>query len=332
MAKIKLPTNLAYSRSISPSSAVFYSFNSEKQDNKQLLEITEVTSVGTISNYKDIHTDNGKSIENSNPQTVDTCYLPLDHDSFEMTFTVAFSRESLAPHSCNNAEFRSYLNSFTENYKKLKGYEYIADLYLKNIFEAKMLWRNGLADDVQVNVSSLRGDITNISKITDSNYAALVEEVGNALAGERKRLVLKVSITAWLGDGQEVFPSQEFVQKSSEKGAKSKTLARTNMLGNTNAAAMHPQKIGNAIRQIDAWYDGFDQLNKVLAIDPACVNKPEFKAYRLKDTKRDLYSLLENKLTDFVSMTEGASDTSNLDPDIHFVVANLIRGGVFGGK
>ena len=332
MAKVKLPTNLAFSRSITPSAAVFNSFNSEQPESKKLLNVTEVTSVGTISNYKDIHKDNGKSIENSNPQTVDTCYLPLEHDSLEMSFTVAFSSDSLQPHSCNDADFRGMLNTLTVGYKNSGGYNYLADLYLKNIFDAKMLWRNGLADDVTVSVTVLRSDLPVIVSIEDCNYSVLVEQVGLALSGERKRLVLKVVITGWLGNGQEVYPSQEFVQKSSEKGAKSKTLARTTILDNSNVAAMHSQKIGNAIRQIDTWYDGFDNLQKPLAIDPACVNKSEFKAYRLKNTKRDLYSLFENNLADFTVKVNESTSVNTLDPDIHFMIANLIRGGVFGGK
>lgn len=332
MAKLKLPTNVGYSRSVSPSTAALSSFNSEDPKQKKLLEISEVTSVGTISNYKDIHKDNGKSIENSNPQKVDTCYLPLEHDSLEMSFTVAFSGESLEPHSCNEPVFRTALMGLTQAYQKIGGYAYLADLYLKNIFAAKMLWRNGLADDVTVKVTTLRSDLAPVSVAEGTEYNALVQEVGAALSGQRKRLVLKVVITGWIGNGQEVYPSQEFVQKSSEKGAKSKTLARTTIMDNSDVAAMHPQKIGNAIRQIDVWYDGFTDLQKPLAIDPACVNKPEFKAYRLKNTKRDLYSLFESKLASFVDQTENADKVAALDPDVHFVVANLIRGGVFGGK
>lgn len=332
MAKLKLPTNLAYSRSITPSAAAFYSFSSEQAQEKKLLNVSEVTAVGTISNYKDIHKDGGKSIENSNPQTIDTCYLPLDHDSLSMKFTVAFSAESQAPHSCNDIEFRNALLSLAKNYAELGGYTYLADLYLQNIFAAKILWRNGLADDITVTIHALRSELPAITSPEQNEYQTLVEQIGAALSGKGRRIVLKVEITGWLGEGQEVFPSQEFVEKGSGKGAKSKTLARINLQDNPDVAAMHSQKIGNAIRQIDVWYDGFDQLQKALPIDPACVNKSEFKAYRLKGTKRDLFSLFENKLNQFVEDTAKSKDAAILDADVHFVVANLIRGGVFGGK
>lgn len=332
MATLTLPPNLAYSRSITPSVAAFYSFDSEKPDQRRALQVNEVTSVGTISNYKDIHKDNGKSIENSNPQTVDTCYLPLEHDSFLMTFTVAFSGESQQPHSCNDVGFRAALQALTTAYQRVGGYRYLARLYIDNILDAKMLWRNGLADDVSVEIAALRSQLAPVTGKQGVAYDALVDAVGEALAGQQQRLVLNVVVSGWVGNGQEIFPSQEFVQKSSEKGAKSKTLARITLDDDHNVAAMHSQKIGNAIRQIDQWYDGFDVLQKPLAIDPACVNKPEFKAYRLKSTKRDLYTLFEKKLTDFTEQLETATEVESLDSDIHFVVANLIRGGVFGGK
>lgn len=332
MTKLKLPTNLGFSRSITPSNAVFMSYSSEDSSNKRPLEISEVTSVGTISNYSDIHKDNGKNIENANIQTVDVCYLPGDHDSIEMSFTVAFSSESIAPHACNDHAFRSAIKEFTAEYKNKGGYEYLADLYLKNIFDAKMLWRNGLADDVTVNVKAMRTELSTVNDINNDEYSELVKNVGCALSGERKRIVLKVVITGWLGDGQAVYPSEEFVQKSTDKGAKSKTLARTSIADNNNIAAMHPQKVGNAIRQIDTWYDGFEDLGKALAVDPACVNKTEFKAYRLKSTKRDLYSLMQNNTLPFIEELKLCDSALNVSNDIHFIVANLIRGGVFGGK
>ena len=330
--KIKIPTNYAHSRSISPSAAALFSYKSDSKESKQLLKITEVTAVGTISNQKDIKNNNGKSLENSNPQTIDTCYLPLDHDSLEMQFTVAFCSESMNPHSCNDPVFMQAIRDLTAAYSELGGYEFLAKLYLDNIFSAKMLWRNGLADDIYVHMTPLRSDLPTLLSPEGKDYNELVKQVGMALAGQRKRIVIKVLAGGWLGDGQEVFPSQEFTQKSNEKTAKSKTLARINVKGETDIASMHPQKIGNAIRQIDSWYTGFSELKKALPIDPACVNKPEFKAYRLKDTKRDLYSLFENNLLGFIDELKDAKSIDDINVDIHFVIANLIRGGVFGGK
>ena len=327
----KYPTNLAFSKSISPSVGVFKTFSSKDANNMKLLNVSEVTCVGTISNYKDVVKDGGKNVEQSNPQTVDVCFAPIEHDSISLEFTVAFCCNSKAPHACNEAWFTKNVCDLANSYDEIGGYEYLADLYLKNIFDAKMLWRNSFADDVTVSIEAMRTDIGEVIGVDDSAYGKLVGRVGLALKDATKRVVLEVKITGWIGRGQEVFPSQEFVEKGTGKGAKSKTLARTDVKGNKDVAAMHSQKIGNAVRQIDVWYDGFENKNKALAIDPACVDKSEMKAYRLKDTGRDLFTLLDKHLPEFVEQIKTQS-LSEVDADIHFIVANLIRGGVFGGK
>ncbi|MGR5366971.1 type I-F CRISPR-associated protein Csy3 [Photobacterium damselae] len=324
------PTNLGFSKSITPSVGVLRSYSSKNPADIKLLNITEVTSVGTISNYKDVVKDGGKNVEQSNPQTVDVCFVPITHDSISLEFTVSFCCNSKTPHACNEKWFTDAIRSLTGRYDEIGGYEYLADLYLKNIFAAKMLWRNGFAEDVVVSVEAMRTDIGEVTDIDSDNYKLLVERVGLALKDATKRVVLEVKITGWIGRGQEVYPSQEFVEKGTGKGAKSKTLARTEVGQDKNVAAMHSQKIGNAVRQIDVWYDGFAEKNKALAIDPACVDKSEMRAYRLKETKRDLFTLLEKRLLEFEEQIKTQS-LDEINVDIHFIIANLIRGGVFGG-
>lgn len=324
------PTNLGFSKSITPSLGLFKTFDSKNKGDIKLLNVVESTSVGTISNYKDIIKDSGKNVEQPNLQTTDSCYAPMNHDSVRMEFSVAFCCNSKRPHACNQLWFIQKIKEFTQQYDDIGGYEYLADLYLKNIFGAKMLWRNGFADDIDVCVTAARTNI-GIVKCTESDsYQQLVERVALALKDETKRVVLDVVIDGWIGRGQEIYPSQEFVEKTTDKNAKSKTLARTEIDGNENVAAMHSQKIGNAVRQIDTWYDGFDLNKKALAIDPACVDKSQMKAYRLKDTERDLFTLLDTKLEEFCSNIKNQK-IDQVDRDVHFIVANLIRGGVFGG-
>ena len=325
------PTNLGFSKSISPSVGYFKTFSSKSPNTQhQLLNITEVTSVGTMANYKDVAKNGGKDVEQSNPQTVDVCFAPIEHDSISLEFTVSFCCNSRKPHTCKEKWFSERIGELTDRYSEIGGYEYLAKMYLDNIFDAKMLWRNGFADDICVKIEAMRSDIGVVESADSQNYKQLVDRVGLALKDVTKRVVLEVCITGWVGRGQEVYPSQEFVEKGLLKNTKSKTLARTEVGGNCNVAAMHSQKIGNAIRQIDVWYDGYESKMKALAIDPACVDKSEMKAYRLRTTDRDLFSLFEDKLFDFCSDMKDQK-INEVDNDVHFIVANLIRGGVFGG-
>ena len=99
-------------------------------------------------------------------------------------------------------------------------------------------------------------------------------------------VLLKVQAFVKLGDGQEVFPSQELILDSgSSKDRKSKTLYEVNQ-----TAAMHSQKIGNAIRTIDDWYPESQELGPI-SVEPFGSVTNRGKAYRQPKQKMDHYRL-----------------------------------------
>lgn len=80
--------------------------------------------------------------------------------------------------------------------------------------------------------------------------------------------------------------------------------------------------MGNALRSIDTWYEEAD-TNGPIAIEPYGSVTTQGKAYRQprNKAKDDFYSLLDAwVLKDKVPPLEQQ----------HFVIATLIRGGVFG--
>ena len=105
------------------------------------------------------------------------------------------------------------------------------------------------------------------------------------------------------------------------KGQKSKYLyqVKTNQ---GMCAGIHSEKIGNAIRTIDNWYtiENIESVKAPIAVEPYGSVPNRGQAYRI--SKTDFYTLLINWLEN--------EDIS--EDDQHFVVANLIRGGVFGGN
>lgn len=339
--KAILPTNLGYSRSITPSVGVFKSFNSERPEDKTILQVATTSGVGVFSNYADVSGSGKKSAKEGsdtqqrnekggNPFHSESCHLPFEHDSFAFEFTVAFCNQSLVPHSCNERETRSTLIALANGYKNIGGYEYLAELYLNNIFNNAVLWRNKYAEDINVKVTALRTDIAPVTSTASDDYKKLVKVVGEALSGAGKRIVLNVSIEAWIGNGQEVYPSQEFLSFTPKAGEVTKYLAKEKV-GDKEAAAMHSQKIGNAIRRIDIWYDNFSNTNKPLPIDPSTVDRECQTVHRPHSGKRDFYSLLIEKLNSFAEDV-ASNKLKDIDKDTHFFIANLIRGGVFGGK
>jgi len=125
---------------------------------------------------------------------------------------------------------------------------------------------------------------------------------------------ITVNAFVCLGAGQEVFPSQEMVMGGG-KGDKSKFLYHLN-----GVAAMHSQKIGNALRTIDTWYPNVTEFGPI-AVEPYGSVTNRGTAYRQPKDKIDFYNL-------FDAWVEKDKELAEIQQ--HYVIATLIRGGVFG--
>ena len=85
---------------------------------------------------------------------------------------------------------------------------------------------------------------------------------------------------------------------------------------------MHSQKVGNALRTIDTWYPNLEgeELGPI-AVEPYGSVTSQGRAYRQPKQKMDFYTLLDHWLL---------RDKEPAIEQQHYVMANLIRGGVFG--
>lgn len=128
--------------------------------------------------------------------------------------------------------------------------------------------------------------------------------------------MIEVEAFVKVGKGQEIYPSEELILDKG-KGKKSKVLYQVN-----GVAAMHSQKLGNAIRTIDTWYPTRDgQKNKPIAVEPYGAVTNLGIAYRSPKEKKDFYTLFD---------AWSAGDTLESADDQNYVMAVLVRGGVFG--
>jgi len=87
---------------------------------------------------------------------------------------------------------------------------------------------------------------------------------------------------------------------------------------------MHSQKLGNALRSIDTWYPEFDDAEKSagpIAIEPYGAVTNLGKAYRTPKDKQDFYT--------FFDKWARGTELERIE-DEHYVMATLVRGGVFG--
>lgn len=329
-------TVLAFERKLDPSDALFRAghWGDRAQEAQwNFVPVREKSVRGTISNrLKAKDQDPAKldaQIESPNPQTVDIATLPHDTDTLAVHFTLRVLAGAGTPSACNNAEYQRKLKQTVAGYVDEHGFEELAHRYACNLANGRFLWRNRIgAEEVEVIVSQMKGGqaekqwtFNALEQSTrDFEGSDQTHELGTviaeALAG-KQYLLLDVVAFARVGAGQEVFPSQELILDRS-RGDKSKTLYK---IGDN--AAIHSQKLGNAIRTIDTWYpapaDGSD-LGPI-AVEPYGSVTTQGTAYRQPKQKMDFYHLLDKWAK------EGQVPSVEQQ---HFVMATLIRGGVFG--
>lgn len=331
---LKTASVLAFERKLDPSDALFHAGDWEKRDCWPTVKVREKSVRGTISNrLKTKDQDPAKldaAIENPNLQTVDVAALPHDADTLKVSFTLRVLGGAGVPSACNNTDYHAKLKQTVDGYVAEHGFSELAQRYACNLANARFLWRNRIgAEQVEVQVAQLvegrpaaqwtfdalalslrdfqpQGDAANAVNV----LAGLIAE---ALQGKR-HLLLAVTAYARIGAGQEVFPSQELILDRT-RGTKSKTLYSVQ-----DIAGIHSQKIGNALRTIDTWYPGADGLGPI-AVEPYGSVTTHGKAYRQPKEKADFYTLLDRWLL---------KDEAPTVEQQHFVLATLIRGGVFG--
>lgn len=337
MAKeLKTASVLAFERKLDVSDALLFSghWGNRDKDGWQPVTIREKSVRGTISNrLKTKDQDPAKldaAIENPNLQTVDVAALPADADTLKVQFTLRVLNGVGEPSACNEAAYREKLLSTVKTYIESVGLGELAKRYAANLANGRFLWRNRIgAEQVEVRISRLQEGKSVAEWRFDALDHSLLELKAPSAESERlqelaalvetglssnEHVLLQVVAFVRVGNGQEVFPSQELIlDKGSSK--KSKTLYDV-----SGIAAIHSQKIGNALRTIDTWYPAAAE-NGPIAVEPYGSVTTQGRAYRQPKEKMDFYNLLDGwVLKDKVPEVEQQ----------HFVLATLIRGGVFG--
>lgn len=334
---LKTASVLAFERKLDPSDAVFHAGNWEdlaKSASWPPVRLREKSVRGTISNrLKAKDQDPAKldaAIENPNLQTVDVATLPADADTLKVQFTLRVLPGTGTPSACNSAEYQAKLLQTVQSYVAEHGYAELANRYAANLANGRFLWRNRVgAEHVRVDVARLKDGKADQQWSFDAlaqNLRALdalsdeVKSLGSVIAEGLAGGHVLLQVTAFLrvGAGQEVFPSQELILDRG-RGDKSKTLYQIGEKGQ-EIAAIHSQKIGNALRTIDTWYEGAHDLGPI-AVEPYGSVTTQGKAYRQPKQKQDFYTLLDDWLL---------KDKAPPAEQQHFVMAVLIRGGVFG--
>jgi len=335
--ELKTASVLAFERKLDVSDALLFSGKWESRDDInhwRPVTIREKSVRGTISHrLKARDQDPAKldaAIENPNLQTVDVATLPAEDDTLRVQFTLRVLEGVGEPSACNEAAYREKLLNVVGSYIRDQGLGELSKRYAANLANGRFLWRNRIgAEQVEVRVARLQSGSVASSWTFDALNHSLLELRGPELESQplqelsslveaglsgREHVLLQITAFARVGSGQEVFPSQELILDRG-KGDKSRTLYDV-----SGIAAIHSQKVGNALRTIDTWYPGAEE-NGPIAVEPYGSVTTQGKAWRQPKEKVDFYSLLDGWVL---------KDKVPEKDQQHFVVATLIRGGVFG--
>ncbi|MEE9338257.1 MAG: type I-F CRISPR-associated protein Csy3 [Methylococcaceae bacterium] len=336
--KFETPTILSFEAKLLCSDAVMHSGNWQEIKNAekwQPIKIEEKFVRGTKSHWQaggsEEHKDHAKFLQDiaqANPQTVDNAALPFDADTLKISWTLRVLGNLTQSSACNNPEYDKKLSGLIKNYAEEHKFDELAKRYAINIANGRFLWRNRVgADEVKILVyldgeqeplkfnaydftlSNFDGNSEDINKLANAIKEGLSDTTGE------KFTFIKVVAFSKLGNGQQVYPSQDMNMEKSDK-----VLYKLNAKTETEVAAMHSQKIGNAIRTIDNWHSKADKSGPI-AVEPYGSVTVRGQAYRPLNNG-SFYKVLESWM----------NDKEPTDSEKHYMMATLIRGGVFSGE
>ena len=329
--KTTLATVLAFEKKLVPSDGFLYGTTWEQRHAiEEPIPLVEKSVRGTISNrLKDSKKLNAK-VESPNLQTVDSASLKLNQDTLKLRFTLKVLSGVQHLSVCNKEEHGRGISKMAEDYIQKSGFSTLAHRYATNIASGRFFWRNRVgAEKVEVIVrvkpsgETMTFDgydysLKNFDKHSP-DLDQLSARIADALCGRISYLLLEIEACVLMGHGQEVYPSEELIfdKGNGKKGKKSKVLYQVNGM-----AAMHSQKIGNALRTIDTWYPEYSASDfGPIAIEPYGAVTTLGKFFRDPKDKVDFYTL-------FDAWSTGTVPENETDKD--YVMAVLVRGGVFG--
>lgn len=328
--KIILPSVFTYTRSIEPGFCVFYAVNADGE--KKPITVTTNKLRATFSGHK--QASDGKkdseALAQGNIHVVESAFIPVGCEKLQLEFSFKVVSNSRTPGASNNSETKQVFEDFYNNYIQADGHQYIAKEYIKSLLSGNFLWRNkNLLEDIKIEIvadnNTYLFDVINNDKAM-AEQKKKIEELSQyfarGLTEKNNVSTFRVKAYGTTTEGQQVFPSQVFTENKSDSDP-SRVLATTKVK-NEDAVIFTSEKLGNALRRIDTWYE--DDAKYPLPVEPLGIDR-EFNVARRHKDKKDFYTICKNNLSTLIQeLSEGT-----LSPDSHYMFACLVRGGVYNG-
>lgn len=332
---------LAYARSLQISEGVFFGVSGDKRIPVEILE------KGVRGQSAE---DRAKNPGLSNPQTVEFAVMPQGCTAVELDFSVRVLPKAMAPHACGNTTVGTAYTELATEYARAGGFTVLAQLYAWNIANARFAWRNRF----QVDTSKVKVAFSGETIVFDPSILSLEQVAGRdemaaaLIKGDHTSLdrfidgmtrgLTEAPFTfdvTWAGEmdaGQEIFPSQEYIREAKAEKDLSRVYAKLPAFftgRQINQASMHSQKIGAALRHIDIWHGDADY--GPIAVNPYGGVQETAAVLRKPANKNSFYDI-RKKADEVLVAVRDAQSASDIPGPIHFMMANLVRGGVFGSS
>ena len=283
----------------------------------------------------------------SNIQTTDSAKLDPAAVALRVRFEVRFidlsqSLFACAPGKTDRPEeiklMRSSFAEFVGRAKASPGLMEVACRYARNVANGRFLCRNrAIARNVRIDVSSGGAVIAAFSALdiplnTFGDYSPDEKKIADVIAagmrGDRAaQLAVSATVDLGLRGAVEVFPSQNYLENKDKGFARPLYCVGEVPAGQDRhgirelgQAAFREQKIANALRTFDTWYSAYKERGVPIPIEPngASLDAQEF----FRNGKAESGFRLMSQL--------GTLDPGS--PEGMFMIACLIRGGVFSGS
>lgn len=333
--------HLNYMRSLSPSKAVFF-YKTELSDFVPLsLEDNRIRApkagyTDAFKNNGDIKNISALDLAYSNPQHIQSCYVPPNIKYLHCRFSLRVEANSLEPYQCEDSDVRQNLANFSFQYKEKGGYKELATRYCKNILSGNWLWRNQRTLGTKITVITSNNNeyvIDDARRVSwedigsekeDKILNALAEEMETALTDPKVYWFAEVQAIMETAFCQEIHPSQKLIDPI--EGEASKQYATTRCPDGSKAVCFHAEKVGAALQMIDDWWD--DNAYQPLRVHEYGVDRGYVVARRHPDNENDFYTLLKS-VPDYIDTLENVNNPEAINNNIHYLMAVLCKGGFF---
>ena len=356
--KEELKLNLSFERKIEVSNGIFKqspnaSFDLSSYEERNV-KIINSSFIGTQSSRNIANSEKGDETK-ANIQNGDKAFLDYDCKDLIVEFNCKIL-PVLKPWSAP-LEAQEHIEQYISLYKENISFKELAERFALNFINGRWLWRNRIiAKEIDIKIELLNGnnkekllfkDIKKISlnkmkydfienkKVNEEekhNFEKLTKVIQDGFENKNFAIFNVKAILKNVGEEQEVFPSQRFEQNSKERALSYIEI------NNEKCAIFHSQKISNAIKTIDDFYE--KDAKFVLPIEPYGTKLDVSHAFRKPNTN-DVFTLfdnvfLKNKNTEYSSETDLQGMFTNLTEDEknkhHFLIANMIRGFLYTTK